>query len=59
MRIIEEQEAVVEAGLTGNYELAFSVFVNNPNVNLSLVEARKLFNEMLENTKAYLPYYNV
>ena len=59
MRIIEEQEAVVEAGLTGNYELAFSVFVKNPNVNLSLVEARKLFNEMLENTKAYLPYYNV
>lgn len=58
MRIIEEQEAVVEAGLTGDYELAFSVFVNNPNVNLPIDEARKLFNEMLENTKAYLPYYH-
>ena len=58
MRIIEEQEAVVEAGLTGDYELAFSVFVNNPNVNLPIDEARKLFNEMLEKTKEYLPYYD-
>ena len=57
MRIIEEQEAVVEAGLTGDYELAFSVFVNNPNVNLPIDQARKLFDEMLENTKKYLPAY--
>lgn len=57
-RIIEEQEAVVEAGLTGDYELAFSVFVNNPNVNLPIDKARKLFDEMLENTKKYLPYYD-
>ena len=57
MRIIEEQEAVVEAGLTGNYELAFSVFVNNPNVNLPIDKARELFDKMLEKTKAYLPYY--
>ncbi|MBQ8292164.1 MAG: alpha-glucosidase/alpha-galactosidase [Clostridia bacterium] len=57
MRIIEEQEAVVEAGMTGDYELAFSVFVNNPNVNLPFAAARKLFDEMLENTKAYLPFY--
>lgn len=57
MRVIEEQEAVVEAGLTGNYELAFSVFINNPNVNLPIDTARKLFDEMLENTKNYLPFY--
>ncbi|MBQ8658236.1 MAG: alpha-glucosidase/alpha-galactosidase [Clostridia bacterium] len=57
MRIIEEQEAVVEAALTGNYELAFRVFTNNPNVNLPLDKARELFDEMLENTKKYLPYY--
>lgn len=57
MRIIEEQEAVVEAGLTGNYELAFRVFANNPNVNLPLDTARELFEQMLENTKKYLPYY--
>ena len=57
MRIIEEQEMVVEAGLTGNYELAFIAFLNNPNVCLPVDTARKLFNEMLENTKKYLPYY--
>ena len=58
MRIIEEQEMVVEAGLTGNYELAFTAFLNNPNVCLPVDTARKLFNEMLENTKKYLPYYD-
>jgi alpha-galactosidase len=57
MRIIEEQEMVVEAGLTGNYELAFTAFMNNPNVCLPVDTARKLFNEMLEKTKKYLPYY--
>lgn len=58
MRIIEEQETVVEAALTGDYEKAFIAFMNNPNVCLPEVEARALFNEMLENTKEYLPYYD-
>ena len=58
MRIIEEQEAVAEAALTGDYELAFDVFVNDPNVNLPFETARKMFDEMLENTKTYLPYYD-
>ena len=57
-RIIEEQELVTEAGLTGNYELAFTAFLNNPNVCLPMDTARKLFNEMLENTKKYLPFYD-
>ena len=56
-RIIEEQEMVVEAALTGNYELAFTAFRNNPNVCLPLDKARELFDQMLENTKSYLPYY--
>lgn len=58
MRIIEEQEMVVEAALTGNYELAFTAFRNNPNVPLGLDKARELFDQMLENTKKYLPYYD-
>ena len=57
MRIIEEQEMVVEAALTGDYELAFTAFRNNPNVPLGLEQARELFDQMLENTKKYLPYY--
>lgn len=57
-RIIEEQEMVVEAALTGDYELAFTAFRNNPNMPLTIENARALFNEMLENTKKYLPYYD-
>ena len=57
MRIIEEQETVVDAALNGDYEQAFVAFMNNPNVCLSEEKARALFDEMLEKTKAYLPYY--
>ena len=58
MRIIEEQETVVDAALTGDYEKAFVAFMNNPNVCLKEEDARKLYDEMLENTKKYLPYYD-
>ncbi len=58
MRIIEEQEAVVDAALSGDYEKAFVIFLNNPNVCLNADKARELFDRMLEKTKAYLPYYD-
>ncbi len=51
------QETVVKAGITGDYELAFSAFLNDPNMPLPLAEARKLYDEMLENTKTFLPAY--
>lgn len=57
MRILEEQETVVEAAIRGDYELAFTAFSNNANINLPIDKARALFDEMLENTKDYLPYY--
>ena len=57
MRIIEEQETVVDAALSGDYEKAFVAFLNNPNVCINVDKARELFDRMLENTKAYLPYY--
>ncbi len=56
-RIIAEQETVVDAALSGDYEAAFLAFCNDPNVCLTQEKARELFNRMLENTKAYLPYY--
>ncbi|MBR5900386.1 MAG: alpha-glucosidase/alpha-galactosidase, partial [Clostridia bacterium] len=56
--IIAEQEAVVEAGLTGNYDLAFGAFVNSPNMTAPLDKAREMFDRMLFNTKEYLPYYD-
>ena len=58
VRIIEEQEAVVDAALSGDYEKAFVIFLNNPNVCLNADKARELFDRMLEKTKAYLPYYD-
>ena len=56
-RIIDEQEMVVDAALDGDYEKAFIAFLNNPNVCLSVKDARVLFDKMLYNTREYLPYY--
>lgn len=57
-RVAYNQELTVEAAITGNYELAFKAFVNDPLVTISTSDARKLFDEMLKNTKAYLPDYD-
>lgn len=57
-RIMMNQENVVEAGLTGDYELAYNAFINEPAVDLDFKQSRKLFNEMLEGTKDYLPFYD-
>ena len=58
MRIIEEQEMVVDAALSGDYEKAFVAFLNNPNVCLPVHDARALFDKMLYNVKDQLPYYD-
>ena len=42
-----------------NLELAFQAFANDPLVTIPVKEARKLFKEMIENTKAYLGMYDV
>lgn len=56
-RHVSNQEMLVEAGLERNLEKAFSVFINDPNVCLTIDDARKMFNEMVENTKTYLTEY--
>lgn len=56
-RISGEQELVVEAGLERNLEKAFSAFVNDPLVVTDLSKSKKLFDEMVENTKKYLADY--
>ena len=57
-RVVHNQETIVEAGLTGDYELAFKAFQNDANMPLDPVQARELYDEMLEKTKAYLPAYD-
>ncbi|WHE06920.1 alpha-glucosidase/alpha-galactosidase [Thermoanaerobacterium thermosaccharolyticum] len=54
LRHVYNQETILKAALTKNFDLAFSAFVNDPLVTISLKDAKKLFKEMLENTKEYL-----
>ena len=57
-RAVSEQEIVVEAALRRDVELAFTAFINDPLVTIGFDDARKLYFEMLENTKKYLTEYN-
>lgn len=59
LRIIDEQEMLVEVGLERNLEKAFKVFVSDPLVTIPMDDARKLFDEMIENTKKYLTMYDI
>jgi len=54
---LQNQECVVEAGLTRDLELAFRAFVSDHLVTVDHGTARKLFDTMVENTKAYLTMY--
>ena len=56
-RHADAQTIVARAARERDLELAFKAFANDPLVNLDLVTARKLFDEMVENTKEYLSEY--
>lgn len=57
-RVCYEQEIVSEAIAERDVEKIFAAFANDPLVTCSLCDARKLFDEMCENTKKYLTMYN-
>jgi alpha-galactosidase/6-phospho-beta-glucosidase family protein len=50
------QEMIVEAGLTGDRDLAFQAFLNDPLVSHH-PEARNMFEEMFEAHSQYLPHF--
>jgi alpha-galactosidase/6-phospho-beta-glucosidase family protein len=52
------QEAIVQAGLTGNKDLAFCAFLNDPLVG-NQPDARQMFDEMFEAQATYLPQFEV
>ena len=54
LRQVINQEAILKAGLTGDRQLAFRAFANDPLMTASIVDAEKLFKEMLANTRKYL-----
>ena len=56
-KICGNQEIVAKAAANRDLDLAFSAFANDQLVRLPLDKARELFDEMVENTKAYLGEY--
>ncbi len=57
-RICFEQLALLKAIQNRNLEEIFAVFCSDPLVSCTIPEARLLFDEMTDNTKAYLKMYN-
>jgi alpha-galactosidase len=53
------QAQVVKAGIERNLDLAFDAFCNDPLVDIPVEDAKKLFDEMIDNTKKYLEMYEI
>ncbi len=58
-KICAEQEAVSDAIASRDLQKIFNAFASDPLVTCSKADARKLFDEMVNNTKAYLTDYNL
>jgi alpha-galactosidase len=58
IRHVYNQEAIVKGTLAGDYEAVFKAFIGDPQMKLSLEEARRMYDEMLYETRAYLPDYD-
>jgi alpha-galactosidase len=56
-RICAEQEMLIKACIDRDLDLAFQAFTGDPLVTINTADARKLFDEMVENTKEYLGEY--
>ena len=58
-KICAEQEAVSDAIAKRDIEAIFNAFASDPLVTCDIASARKMFDEMVENTKAYLTDYKL
>ena len=58
-RICTQQENISDGIAKRDLEKLFAAFVNDPLVTCSMADAKKLFDEMIENTKEYLTSYNI
>ncbi|WP_131018853.1 hypothetical protein [Paenibacillus thalictri] len=54
-RHFANQQTVLQAALTKDKSLAFQASIQDPLVTLDVKGAQSLFQQMLQNTKAYLP----
>ncbi|WP_070000094.1 family 4 glycosyl hydrolase [Cellulosilyticum sp. I15G10I2] len=60
LRHVEVQEGIIEAALAKDMDKAFKAFSADVQVStLNPDDARALFDEMVENTKHYLSYWNI
>ena len=59
LRHVKNHRTVLSAALTHDKELAFTAFINDPLVTCSYKDAKALFDEMLRNTKKYLPDWDI
>jgi alpha-galactosidase len=51
----ENQELIIEAALSGDRDLAFQAFQNDPTNHLPIDNAWELFNRMLQVSRDFLP----
>jgi alpha-galactosidase len=58
-RIVANQQMLVEAVRRRDLDLAFEAFINDPQNTLDMPTSRKLFREMLDNTRGYLGMYGL
>ena len=58
-RICYQQEALNTAIANRDLDATFSVFANDPLVTCGINDAKKLFDEMVDNTKKYLTDWNL
>ncbi len=55
LRHVLNQETVLKAAVRKDKGLAFNAFLNEPLVNISVNDVERLFDQMLKNTREYLP----
>jgi alpha-galactosidase len=58
-RNVDNQLLIAKAGKTKDLAFAFKAFVNDPLTRINTEDAKKLFDEMIDNTKKYLTGYNI
>lgn len=55
-RIIHNQETIIKAVFNKDKELGFTAFLNDPQMVIGQDDARSLYEEMIANTKKYIPW---
>ncbi len=58
-RIVVNQMLTVEAVMKKDLKIAFEAFINDPQNCLDMETSKKLFDEMIDNTKKYLTMYDI